>query len=222
MSIASNLNRVIQELNGSGCRLIAVSKTKSAAEIMEAYDTGVRNFGENRVQELKQKYQRLPKDIEWHMIGHLQTNKVKLIVPFVTMIHGVDSLRLAQEIDRQAARVNRTIPCLLQVHIAREESKYGFEDTQLIEMIGSGAFDQLSNVRFCGLMGMATFTSDLEQVRLEFRKLKSLFDEIKKLNKHGNFDFKEISMGMSDDYQIAIQEGSTMVRVGSSIFGSRN
>lgn len=189
---------------------------------MEAYNAGFRCFGENRVQELKEKYHQLPKDIEWHMIGHLQTNKVKMIAPFVSMIHGVDSLKLANEIDKQAKRCQRIIPCLLQVHIARESSKYGFDGNELHELIRKGCFSHLTNLRISGLMGMATFSKDKELIRKEFRKLRALFEEIRQLPTSENMNLKELSMGMSNDYQIAIEEGSTMIRIGSSIFGARN
>lgn len=221
MSIASNLNQFQQYLDGTCCKLVAVSKTKTESEIMEAYNTGFRRFGENRVQELKMKQQLLPKDIEWHMIGHLQTNKVKKIAAFVSMIQGVDSLKLAAEINKQAFLNKRVIPCLLQVHIAREKSKFGFEASDLLDVIKSGAFDEFAQVKIAGLMGMATFTQDQELIRTEFRKLKILFEEIKSTATGKNFDFTELSMGMSNDYQIAVEEGSTMIRVGSSIFGAR-
>ena len=174
------------------------------------------------MQELKEKYQSLPKDIEWHMIGHLQTNKVKMIASFVSMIHGVDSLNLATEINKQAGRHDRFIPCLLQVHIAEEESKYGFESGNLVEMITAGNFDGFNNLKISGLMGMATYTEDNEIIRGEFRKLKQLFEEIKLLHTSPNIDFKELSMGMSNDFEIAIEEGSTLIRIGSNIFGARN
>lgn len=222
MSIASNLNQFQEYLDGTCCKLVAVSKTKTESEIMEAYNTGFRRFGENLVQELKKKQHLLPKDIEWHMIGHLQTNKVKKIAAFVSMIHGVDSLKLAAEINKQAVLNKRVIPCLLQVHIAREESKFGFEASDLLDLIKSGAFDGFAQVKIAGLMGMATFTQDQELIRAEFRKLKTLFEEIKSTATGKNFDFTELSMGMSNDYQIAVEEGSTMIRVGSSIFGARN
>lgn len=222
MSIASNLDSFKQYLTGTGCRLVAVSKTKPAPVIMEAYNTGFKRFGENRVQELKEKYQSLPKDIEWHMIGHLQTNKVKLIASFVSMIHGVDSLKLAAEINKQAGKHERLIPCLLQVHIAEEESKFGFEPTSLVEIITAGNFDGFNQLKITGLMGMATHTEDKEIIRGEFRKLKQLFEEIKLLHTSPNIDFMELSMGMSNDFEIAIDEGSTLIRIGSNIFGARN
>lgn len=222
MSIASNLESIEKRLKRTGCRLVAVSKTKSVSVIMEAYRTGFSRFGENRVQELTEKYRSLPKDIEWHMIGHLQTNKVKMIASFVSIIHAVDSLKLANEINKQAAKYERSIPCLLQVHIAEEESKFGFEQESLVEMITTGNFDRFSRLKIAGLMGMATFTEDKELIRGEFRKLKQLFEQIKSLHTPPNFDFKELSMGMSNDFEIAIEEGSTLIRIGSSIFGARN
>ena len=221
MSVAANLESFGQKLQGTNCKLIAVTKTKPVATIMEAYNTGFKRFGENRVQELKDKYHSLPRDIEWHMIGHLQTNKVKIIAPFVSMIHAVDSLKLAAEINKQAGKNHRTIACLLQVHIAREESKYGFTGEQLMEIIENGQLDEYENLKIAGLMGMATFTTDQQQIRTEFKKLRTLFEAIRVLPAPSNFDLRELSMGMSNDYQIAIEEGSTMIRVGSSIFGER-
>jgi len=222
MSVSSNLKSFQQYLEGTKCRLIAVSKTKPESAILEAYGLGFKRFGENRVQELKEKYHSLPKDIEWHMIGHLQTNKVKVIAPFINMIHGVDSIKLADEIDKQAFGNNRIIPCLLQVHIAKEQSKFGFDPDELIELVKAGEFAAFSQVKFCGLMGMATFTSDMDQIRIEYQKLKQVFDEIKVLKTTPNFDFNELSMGMSNDYKIAIEQGSTLIRIGSDIFGARN
>jgi len=222
MSIASNLDSFQQRLKGTGCQLVAVSKTKPASVIMEAYKTGFLRFGENRVQELTEKHQSLPKDIEWHMIGHLQTNKVKMIAPFVSMIHAVDSIKLAAEINKQAAKYERVIPCLLQVHIAEEESKFGFEQDRLVEMITAGNLDRFDQLTIAGLMGMATFTDNKELIRREFRKLKELFDEIVSLQLPPNFEVIELSMGMSNDFEIAIEEGSTLIRIGSSIFGARN
>ena len=222
MSITSNLELFNSQLDGTNCRLVAVSKTKTCSAILEAYETGFKRFGENRVQELKEKYHKLPKDIEWHMIGHLQTNKVKIIAPFVEMIHAVDSLKLAAEINKQAARNGRIIKCLLQVHIAREESKFGFDRDELLVMIQQGRFDSFEHLSFSGLMGMATHTKDKEIIRGEFRHLKDLFDRIKATATSDNFNFQELSMGMSNDYQIAIEEGSTIIRIGSDIFGARN
>ena len=195
--------------------LIAVSKTKPISLIQEAYATGQRDFGENKVQELVEKQEALPNDIRWHMIGHLQRNKVKYIAPFVHLIHGVDSLRLLKEINKQGAKINRCIPVLLQVHISQETTKFGFDSNELKEAINECRV--LEWIKPCGLMGMATFTSDLDQVRSEFQGLKDLFDEYQ-----SNFGENPIlSMGMSGDYKVAIDQGSTMIRIGSSLFGSR-
>lgn len=202
-------------------RLVAVSKTKPASDILEAYGGGQRIFGENRAAELAEKHDALPKDIEWHMIGHLQRNKVKDIAPFVHMIHSVDSLRLAREIDKQAARSGRTIPVLLQVHIALESSKYGFSAEELHEVLADQALQDLRNIRICGVMGMATFTDDRERIRKEFRYLHDTFDSIRAAHFKDNHDFREISMGMTGDFDIALEEGSTLVRIGSAIFGER-
>lgn len=201
--------------------LVAVSKTKPNEMIMEAYDAGQRVFGENRVQELVDKEAVLPKDIEWHMIGHLQRNKVKYIAPFVHLIHGVDSERLLKEINKQAKKQERIQNVLLQFHIAQESSKFGFDRKEALELLASDEFKNLENIRVCGVMGMATFTSDQRQVREEFHELKKIYDELKSDFFADDKHYKEISMGMSGDYEIAIEQGSTMIRVGSSIFGSR-
>lgn len=198
--------------------LVAVSKTKPNAAILEAYQTGQRIFGENKVQELTEKYESLPKDIEWHMIGHLQSNKVKYIAPFVSLIHGVDSFKLLEEINKRAAQNERVINCLLQIHIAEEDTKFGFNEKEVIELLQSEAFKNLQNIKIVGLMGMATFTDNENQIRKEFKSLKKLFDKLSILY----FPLSILSMGMSGDYQLAIEEGSTMIRVGSSIFGERN
>lgn len=221
MTIADRLTRIIHNLP-DGVRLAAVSKTHSPAEIMEAYEAGQRCFAENKAQELAVKHQELPKDIEWHFIGHLQTNKVKYIAPFVAMIHSVDSLRLLQVINREAEKNDRIIPCLLQFHIAGEETKFGLSIQEAGLLLNSGEFHAMQNIRIAGVMGMATFTEDWQQVRKEFRNLKNIYEELKKDFFSGSPAFREISMGMSDDYSIAIEEGSTLVRVGSSIFGARN
>lgn len=202
-------------------QLVCVSKFNPNESILEAYETGERVFGESKVQELCGKYEALPQDISWHFIGHLQTNKIKYIVPFVSLIHGVDSYKLLAEIDKQAAKAGKTVNCLLQIHIAREETKFGFSTNELIEMLGVGEWQALKNVRICGLMGMASFTDNREQIRTEFRGLKTLFDQVKTDYFSSEPSFSKLSMGMSDDYQIAIEEGSTMVRVGSLIFGAR-
>ncbi|NVN18438.1 YggS family pyridoxal phosphate-dependent enzyme [Muricauda sp. HICW] len=217
MSIKDNLNTIKSELH-EGVTLVAVSKTKPNKDILEAYEVGQRIFGENKVQEMVQKWEDLPKDIEWHMIGHVQRNKVKYMAEFVSLIHGVDSPRLLKEINKQAKKHDRVIPCLLQIHIAEEDTKFGLDKAELEELIESDAFKTMENIKIVGLMGMATFTDDESQVRREFAQLKSMFDDLKtKLN-----DITILSMGMSGDYRLAIEEGSTMVRIGSSIFGARN
>lgn len=221
MTIADRLNRIIQNLP-EGVRLAAVSKTHSPEQIMEAYQAGQRCFAENKAQELAAKYPVLPADIEWHFIGHLQTNKVKYITPFVAMIHSVDSLRLLQAINREANKNDRIIPCLLQFHIAGEETKFGLSPEEADYLLRSAEFRVLQNIRIAGVMGMATFTEDWQQVRTEFRNLKNIFDRLKRDFFSEDPHFREISMGMSDDYSIAIEEGSTLVRIGSSIFGARN
>jgi PLP dependent protein len=221
MNINNNIIKFKQFLPAT-CKLIAVSKTHPAEKIQEAYNAGQRIFGENKVQELVPKHEVLPGDIEWHMIGHLQSNKVKYIAPFVSLIHSVDSARLLVEINKQAKKNNRIIPCLLQVHIAEEETKYGFSREELLEFVSSEALQAMENIAVMGLMGMATFTENEVQVRREFKGLKKIFDEIRGLkNMPSQIKMKELSMGMSSDYTIAIEEGSTMIRVGSAIFGER-
>ena len=217
MSIAQNMQHLRESLP-SGVQLVAVSKTRTEEEILEAYHAGQRIFGENKVQEMVRKWETLPRDIQWHMVGHLQRNKVKYIAGFVSLIHGVDSTRLLREIDKRAEEHGRVIDCLLQVHIARESTKFGFDDSELRALLREGLPGELPHVRVRGLMGMATFTEDSGQVRREFRHLKSLFDELLA----GEPGADTLSMGMSGDYRIAIEEGSTMVRIGSSIFGARN
>ena len=217
MSIQVNLDKIKFQLP-VGVTLVAVSKTKPNEAIMEAYEAGQRVFGENKVQEMVQKWETLPKDIEWHMIGHLQRNKVKYMAEFVSLIHGVDSLKLLKEIDKQAQMHNRIIPCLLQMHIAEEDTKFGLDESELNELINSEDFKGMKNIKIVGLMGMATFTSNENQVRKEFAHLKTLFENLKQKLP----DISVLSMGMSGDFDIAIEEGSTMVRVGSSIFGVRN
>ncbi|MBE9576947.1 YggS family pyridoxal phosphate-dependent enzyme [Flavobacterium proteolyticum] len=216
MYIAKNLNTIKSQLPAH-VTLVAVSKTKPVADLMEAYDAGQRIFGENKIQEMTDKWEVMPKDIEWHMIGHVQTNKVKYMAPYVSLIHGVDSLKLLQEINKQAAKNNRVIDCLLQVYIAEEESKFGLDKQELDEILSSTEIKQLKNIRIVGLMGMATFTENKNQIEKEFKHLKTIFD---KFTIH-NSQFTILSMGMSGDYQLAISCGSTMVRIGSSIFGSR-
>ena len=218
MSIQSNLNTIKATLP-EHVTLVAVSKTKPVSDLMQAYEAGQRIFGENKIQEMTDKWEQMPKDIQWHMIGHVQSNKVKFMAPYVTLIHGVDSLKLLQEINKQALKNNRIIDCLLQIYIAEEESKFGLDENELNELLTSAKFKELKNIRILGLMGMATFTEDQNQIKKEFTHLKSIFDSIKK--SQDIKDFKIISMGMSGDYQLAIECGSTMVRIGSSIFGGR-
>ena len=201
-------------------KIVAISKTHSVKQIREAMESGHNIFGESRVQELIAKYKQIS-DVQWHMVGHLQTNKVKLIVPFVHMIQSVDSLRLIDEINKQAINHNRVIDCLLQVHIAREEAKFGFSEPELIKLIEKGAFENLKHVKICGLMGMATFTDDMNAVRLEFRRLNNFFKLLRKSYFCDNPFFTELSMGMSADYNIAIEEGATIIRPGSTIFAKK-
>lgn len=221
MSIAENIDRIKSTLPAQ-VTLVAVSKTKPAEDILEAYQHGQKVFGENKVQEMVGKYEILPKDIEWHFIGHLQTNKIKYMASFVHLIHGVDSFKLLKSIDSEARKAGRIISCLLQFHIAEEETKFGLSKEEAFEMLNSEAFQSLNNVAICGVMGMATFTDNEQQIRKEFATLKSYFETLKKEYFSQNPAFKEISMGMSGDYLLAIEEGSTMVRIGSSIFGERN
>ena len=220
MSVQSNLKEVIATLPPQ-VRLVAVSKFHPNEALQEAYDAGQRIFGESKVQEMTQKYESLPKDIEWHFIGHLQTNKIKYMAPYVAMIHGVDSFRLLAEINKQAAKAGRIIPCLLQIHIAQEETKFGFSFEECREMLAQGEWKTLKNISLCGLMGMATNTEDETEIQKEFQSLGTFFLKIKKEFFNENPSFKELSMGMSDDYPIAIENGSTLVRVGSRIFGNR-
>ena len=201
--------------------LVAVSKTKPIADLQEAYDAGQRVFGENKVQEMVTKYDALPKDIEWHMIGHLQRNKVKYMAHFVSLIHGVDSFKTLKEINKQAQKHNRVINCLLQAHIAEEETKFGLSFDEITEIINSEEFNKLQNINVVGLMGMATFTDNEHQIKNEFSSLQNYYNSIKSISKD-NLHPKILSMGMSGDYQLAIECGSTMVRIGSSIFGVRN
>lgn len=210
---------IIDELASKRVQLVAVSKTKPVDDIKALYDAGQRDFGENYVQEITEKQPALPADIHWHFIGHLQSNKVKYIAPFVYLIHGVDSLKLLQEINKQAAKNNRIIDCLLQIYIAQEESKFGLDENELQEIIAN--LSSLANVRVTGLMGMASFSDDLSKVRSEFHNLKTIFDKLKSQELPANCQPTLLSMGMSGDYQIAIEEGSTMVRIGSLLFGAR-
>jgi pyridoxal phosphate enzyme (YggS family) len=222
MSVAQNIAFFREKLEGTSCKLIAVSKTQSNEAILAAYQAGQRIFGENKVQELTAKQEALPKDIEWHLIGHLQTNKVKFIAPFVHTIQSVDSLRLLQEIDKQAGRNNRVQDCLLQLYIAEEETKYGLSLPEAIALLASPEFQAMAHIRLTGVMGIATNTPDESQLRKEFRALKAAFQQLKSQFFAREDFFREISMGMSADFELAIEEGSTLVRVGSAIFGARN
>ncbi|MBE9464097.1 YggS family pyridoxal phosphate-dependent enzyme [Dyadobacter subterraneus] len=217
--IAQNIKQIEDQLQQKA-RLIAVTKTKPVEVLEETYQAGFRRFGENKVQEMTAKYEVLPKDIEWHMIGHLQSNKVKYMAPYVAMIHSVDNFKLLKEINKEAAKNNRVIDCLLQIFIAEEETKFGLSDEEAKEILESGDLVSLTNIRIVGLMGMASNSDDEEKVRLEFRHLKTLFDSFKVYEK-ANIEMREISMGMSGDFLLAVEEGSTLVRVGSAIFGAR-
>ena len=220
--LKDNIKTIQEELRDTNARLVAISKTKPESLIQEAYDFGQRVFGENKAQELTRKYENLPKDIEWHMVGHLQSNKVKYIAPFVSLIHAVDSFKLLKEINKQASKYNRTIHCLLQIHIAEESTKFGLDHTELQEILSNNELSELKNIEVVGLMGMATNTTNVDKVRNEFRGLRRLFDELAETSLPENVFMKELSMGMSGDYKIALEEGSTLIRVGSSIFGERN
>ena len=219
MAIKSNLFNIKSSLP-SHVSLVAVSKTKPMSDLMEAYDAGQRIFGENKIQEMSEKWEQMPKDIKWHMIGHVQTNKVKYMAEYVSLIHGVDSLKLLQEINKQAAKHNRVIDCLLQMYIAEEESKFGLDEKELENILQSDEFKSLQNIKVTGLMGMATFTDNQTQIKKEFLKLKTIFD-IHQKPITNNQQLTTLSMGMSGDYKLAIECGSTMVRIGSSIFGNR-
>ncbi|WP_026630177.1 YggS family pyridoxal phosphate-dependent enzyme [Dyadobacter alkalitolerans] len=218
-TIADNIAQIEKGLKQE-TRLIAVTKTKPEEVLMEAYNAGCKRFGENKVQEMTAKYEALPKDIEWHMIGHLQTNKVKYMAPYVTLVHSVDSLKLLKEINKEAAKNDRIIPCLLQIFIAQEETKFGLSEEEALEIITSSELLELQNIRIAGLMGMASNTEDEQVVRAEFKGLKALFESFKSYQNE-QISMQELSMGMSADYTIAMEEGSTLIRVGSSIFGSR-
>ncbi|MBX2898271.1 MAG: YggS family pyridoxal phosphate-dependent enzyme [Cyclobacteriaceae bacterium] len=221
MDIKNNINRYKAEVETAGCRLIAVSKTQPTTAIAEAYQAGQRLFGENKAQEMAAKQKELAPDIEWHMIGHLQTNKVKYIAPFVSLIHSVDSARLLEEINRQALKNKRSIPCLLQVHIAREATKFGWDAQELKTFLHTDLPHQFPAVTIIGLMGMATLTDNEDQIESEFRTLKNLFMELQHSELPANVSMKELSMGMSSDYKLALKAGSTLVRIGTSIFGAR-
>ncbi|MEQ9100899.1 MAG: YggS family pyridoxal phosphate-dependent enzyme [Imperialibacter sp.] len=222
IDIGRNLQTFLSTIDQSKAKLVAVSKTKPVSLLMKAYEAGQREFGENKVQEMVEKHEEMPKDIHWHLIGHLQTNKVKYIASFVHLIHSVDSEKLLRTIDKEAKKANRVIDCLLQVHIAEEETKFGLSDEEVKLLVSQEVLDSLPNIRIVGLMGMATNTESEEQVKKEFRHLKALFEELKSKANHARVIMTELSMGMSGDYQLAIEEGSTMVRVGSAIFGQRN
>lgn len=220
MYIKDQIDKIVKTLPAS-VKLIAVSKTKPISVVLEAYSAGIRSFGENKIQEMVDKYEALPKDIEWHMIGHLQSNKVKYMAHFVHLIHGVDSFKTLKEINKQAIKHNRVINCLLQLKIAKEDTKFGLSIKDVETIITSEEFANLKNINIKGLMGMATFTEDESMIRAEFKTLKNYFNTLKKYSTN-NFNLSILSMGMSSDYKIAIEEGSTMVRVGSAIFGERN
>jgi len=222
MSVADNIHAFLTQHVPAHVKLVAVSKTKPMEDILDAYEGGYRVFGENKVQELVDKYEALPKDIEWHMIGHMQSNKVKYIAPFVHLIHGVDKFKLLSVINKEGAKHDRRINCLLQFHIAEEETKFGLSLDEASEMLSSQAYQKLTHVNVQGVMGMATFTDEEDKVRNEFRKLKAIFSELKTSFFADKEDFNQISMGMSNDYKIAIEEGATMIRIGSLLFGPRN
>ncbi|WP_017258301.1 YggS family pyridoxal phosphate-dependent enzyme [Pedobacter arcticus] len=221
MSITDNIKAIKNEIESVAVKLVAVSKTKPNEDILEAYNAGQRIFGENQVQEMLEKYEALPKDIQWHLVGHLQSNKVKYIAPFISLIHGVDSLKLLIEINKQALKNNRVIDCLLQIYIADEETKFGLGFDEAIELLESQEFTALKNIRIVGLMGIATNSENPKQIKEEFYELQTLFKGIKSSYFRNEDSFKELSMGMSADYSIAIEQGSTLVRIGSDIFGSR-
>ena len=222
MIIQENIKRLQEQTGDKKYVLVAISKTKPVEAILQAYQAGIRDFGENKVQELVKKKEALPHDIRWHMVGHLQRNKVKLIVPFIHLIHSIDSIYLLEEINKQAAKADRIISCLLQVHIAEEETKFGFDEIELFGLINSGALSGMKNVKVAGLMGMATFTDDTVKVKREFASLKKIFDNIQSHSHPDNLEMKHLSMGMSGDYPLALEEGSNMVRIGTAIFGERN
>jgi pyridoxal phosphate enzyme (YggS family) len=223
MTIRNNIANFTAELTSKGCALIAVSKTQPIEKIQEAYAAGQRIFGENKAQEMTTKYESgLPRDIQWHMIGHLQRNKVKYIAPFVSLIHSVDSPKLLEEINKQGEKCGRVIPCLAQIYIANEQTKFGFDEAEFLEFLRAAELSKMKYISIEGLMGMATFTDNQDQVRSEFRKLKVFFEQVKNRVLPPNVHMKHLSMGMSGDYKIAVEEGSTMVRIGTAIFGERN
>ena len=220
MSIKENLLQIKESLP-ENITLVAVSKTKPVSDLMEAYDAGQRIFGENKIQEMTEKHQQMPKDIQWHMIGHVQSNKVKYMIPYVKLIHGVDSAKLLKEINRQAIRWRKKVDCLLQIHIAEEDTKFGLDENELTALLNSEEFKSFENINVIGLMGMATFTENQDQIKREFQNLKNIFDKLSQQPTTSNLQPTTLSMGMSGDYQLAIDCGSTMVRIGSSIFGTR-
>ncbi len=221
MNIIENLIKIKNQIP-ENVKLIAVTKTHPTETIKQAINAGHIIFGENKVQELVQKAQQLPSNLEWHMIGHLQTNKVKMLLPYVSLLHSVDSTKLAKEINKEAIKINKIIPCLIQIHIAKEETKFGFSETEVSSFLENSEIKELTHIKFIGLMGMATYTSDYNIIRNEFNNLRKLFELIKKSYFSDDLSFKELSMGMSNDFQIAIEEGSTMIRIGSLIFGERH
>lgn len=221
MSITTNIEEIQNELKPVGVTLVAISKTKPIEDIQEAYNAGQRIFGENMVQEMVEKYEVLPKDIEWHLVGHLQTNKVKYIAPFISMIESVDSIKLLKEINKHAVKNNRIINCLLQIYIADEDTKFGLDHVELIELLESQEFAELENIRIRGLMGIATNTDNEKIIKEEFYELKMLFDGIKVSYFRKEDSFDTLSMGMSSDYKLAIEQGSNMIRLGSTLFGKR-
>ncbi len=221
MTIAEQIKNITSSLPTT-TRLIAVSKTKPAEDIQEAYNAGQRVFGENKALEMRDKHEALPKDIEWHFIGHLQTNKIKYIIPYVSLIHSIDSLNLLKEVNKEAAKKERRVDCLLQFHIAQEDTKFGLSYDEAVQLLSSEEYKQMENIRIVGVMGMATFTDNSDQVSAEFGSLRTIFDRLKKEYFSSVESFCELSMGMSDDYPLAIEQGSTLIRVGSAIFGKRN
>lgn len=221
MSVISDQIKIITETLLDGVELVAVSKFHPVEALKEAYDAGQRIFGESRVQEISQKRLLMPDDVQWHFIGHLQTNKVRQLVPYVSLIHSVDSIKLLESINAESARIGKVVDVLLQLHVAQEEAKFGFTCEDCVDMVDKGVLDRLPNVRVCGVMGMATNTDDMGKVREEFKSIKNVFDTLKQRYFADKPYFKEISMGMSDDYHIAMEEGSTLVRIGTTIFGSR-
>lgn len=221
MSVISDQIKIITETLPDGVELVAVSKFHPVEALKEAYDAGQRIFGESRVQEISQKRLLMPDDVQWHFIGHLQTNKVRQLVPYVSLIHSVDSIKLLESINAESARIGKVVDVLLQLHVAQEETKFGFTCEDCVDLVDKGVLDRLPNVRVCGVMGMATNTDDMVKVREEFKSIKNVFDTLKQRYFADKPYFKEISMGMSDDYLIAMEEGSTLVRIGTTIFGSR-